>query len=130
MTSSFSNKEELLNVMDAWYVSELLQPPNLSTEKRKIIPIRQGCPEPWANPKYARREDEKAVWWFLSLGALSLRTATRKLLQKFREEMYEERVSSADGKVPLAVIVLDENKSLFRASRGRTAWYSKIDSMI
>ncbi|WP_169307975.1 DEAD/DEAH box helicase [Kyrpidia tusciae] len=30
------------------------------------------------------------------------------MLQKFREEMYEERVSSADGKIPLALIVLDE----------------------
>lgn len=107
MTPSVSNKQHLLNIIDAWYVSELLQPPKLSTEKRKI-PICPGSLEPWADRRYARRQDEKGVWWFLYLGALDLKTATRKLLQKFREEMFEERVSSTDGKIPLALIVLDE----------------------
>jgi len=82
-------KEELLNVMDAWYVSELLQPPRLATEKRTCIKILPESHAPWKDRKYERQEGEKAVWWFLYLGALDLKTATRKLLQKPQKEKKE-----------------------------------------
>ena len=115
---TMTNPEASKRVLSAWTVLEVLTPQPLPSKEeleiggRKLIEPNESA-EPWTQKRFSKRENERAVFWWVYLGQLDLEKSVRSLLDRFPDEYADER-DEASGKSPIAVLVLDGSGRLVR----------------
>jgi hypothetical protein len=113
-----TNLEVSERVLSAWTVLEVLTPQPLPSKEelevggRKLIEPNESA-EPWTQKRFSKRENERAVFWWVYLGQLELEKSVRSLLDRFPDEYADER-GDVSGKSPIAVLVLDGSGRLVR----------------
>lgn len=98
-------------VISAWLTQEILTPQPLPKEEDlrafnwcmvSLAEIR----EPWKEVRFNKQGKETAVFWMVYLGEINLSKAMESILQKFPDEMADER-SEVRGSTTVAVLVVD-----------------------
>jgi hypothetical protein len=115
---TMTNLEVSERVLSAWTVLEVLTPQPLPSKEelevggRKLIEPNESA-EPWTQRRFSKRENERAVFWWVYLGQLDLEKSVRSVLDRFPDEYADER-GYPSGKSPIAVLVLDGSGRLVR----------------
>lgn len=110
-TSEIEIKPGPDSVLAAWLTLEVLTPQalpdarELETIGRTLVRLDEH-PEPWQEPRYSRRGNERSVYWMVYLGELSLAKSTEAILKIYPDDAIDER-ADVRGNTTLAVMVVD-----------------------